>query len=106
QTWALPLSRSPGHVLLKTSRTIHESVLPGVTRPSYGSASQPAAGPPEAITVLPARERARRRRHLRQGVPAGLEALPPALLPLAQTPDHRRRTGRGLPSQRPTGRPP
>ncbi|WP_341855277.1 IS3 family transposase [Brachybacterium sp. GPGPB12] len=50
--------------------------------------------------VLPARERARRRRDPRRGVPAGPEALPPALLPLAQTPGHRGRARRGLPSQR------
>src|SRR5699024_698146 len=94
-----------GHVLLKTSRTVHESVLPGVTRPSYGSASQPAAGPPEAITVLPARERARRRRHLRRGVPAGPQALPSALLPLAETAGHPGRADRGIPRQRAAGRP-
>src|SRR5690625_5878062 len=40
--------------------------------------------------VLPARERARRRRHLRRGVPAGPQALPSALLPLAETAGHPR----------------
>ena len=38
--------------------------------------------------MVPARERARRRRHSRRGVPAGPEALPPALLPLAASAGH------------------
>ncbi|CAM3126163.1 hypothetical protein SKPI104516_19440 [Skermania piniformis] len=45
---------------------------------------------------LPARERARHRRGTRRGVVPGVDALPPALLPVARRPGHRRRTDRSV----------
>ena len=56
--------------------------------------------------ALPARERARRRRDPRRGDVPGTQARPPALLPLAGQPGHRRRAGRGPSGQRPLRRPP
>lgn len=50
--------------------------------------------------ALPARERARRRRHSRRGVVPGLEARSPALLPLAKEPRHEAGTGQGVSRER------
>jgi transposase len=50
--------------------------------------------------ALPAREGARRQRDPRGGDVPATQARPPALIPVAGQPDHRRRTRRGLPGQR------
>ena len=49
---------------------------------------------------LPARDRARQRRHPRHGDVSGLEALPPGLLPLARSARHRCLARRGVSRQR------
>ena len=55
---------------------------------------------------VPARPRAGRRRDPRHGDVPGAQDRPPALLPLAGEPGHRRRADRGLPRQRAVRRPP
>lgn len=50
--------------------------------------------------VLLAREGACRRRNTRRGVVPGPQALPPALLPMAQGRGHHRRSGRGAAGER------
>ncbi len=66
----------------------------------------PLAGAPAGKMMYPLVPRARRRRDPRHGDVPGAEDRPPALLPLARQPGHRRRTGRGVPGERAVRRPP